>query len=233
MIKKLTAIVVDSSTKQGRLFDLMIQSLIVLSIISFSIETLPNLNKDLLHFLDTFELICVIIFTTEYVLRVFLSNGFKYAFSFFGLIDAIAIIPFYVSIGLDLRSVRVFRLFKLFRLFKMLKYSKSIDRIQQAFNDVKNELIIFFVATGFVLYLSAVGIYYFENTAQPDQFKSVFHSLWWAVTTLTTVGYGDMYPITSGGKLFSTFIVFIGLGLVAVPSGLLATAFSKGFKKEK
>tara|TARA_Y100000589_G_scaffold124557_1_gene118802 strand:- start:829 stop:1530 length:702 start_codon:yes stop_codon:yes gene_type:complete len=233
MIKKLTAIVVDSSTKQGRLFDLMIQSLIVLSIVAFSIETLPNLNKDLLLFLDRFELICVIIFTVEYVLRVFLSSGFKYAFTFFGLIDAIAIIPFYVSTGLDLRSVRVFRLLKLFRLFKMLKYSKSIDRIQQAFNDVKSELIIFFVATGFVLYLSAVGIYYFEHTAQPDQFKSVFHSLWWAVTTLTTVGYGDMYPITAGGKLFSTFIVFIGLGLVAVPSGLLATAFSKGFKKEE
>ena len=108
----------------------------------------------------------------------------------------------------------------------MLKYSRSIDRIQQAFNDVKNELIIFFVATGFVLYLSAVGIYYFEHNAQPEQFKSVFHSLWWSVTTLTTVGYGDMYPITAG-KLFSTVIVFIGLGLVAVPSGLLATAFLK------
>ena len=232
MIKKLNSIVVDSSSKEGRLFDLIIQSLIVLSIVAFSIETLPNLNKDLLHFLDKFELICVIIFTVEYVLRVFLSNKFKYAFTFFGLIDAIAIIPFYVSTGLDLRSVRVFRLLKLFRLFKMLKYSRSIDRIQQAFNDVKNELIIFFVATGFVLYLSAVGIYYFEHNAQPEQFKSVFHSLWWSVTTLTTVGYGDMYPITSGGKLFSTIIVFIGLGLVAVPSGLLATAFSKGLKKE-
>ena len=115
----------------------------------------------------------------------------------------------------------------------MLNYSKSIDRIQQAFNDIKSKLIIFFVATGFVLYLSAVGIYYFEHTVQPDQFKSVFHSLWWAVTTLSTVGCGDMYPITAGGKLFSTFIVFIGLGLVAVPSGLLATAFSKGFKKEE
>ena len=86
------------------------------------------------------------------------------------------------------------------------------------------------MVTSFLLYLSAVGIYYFENAAQPEKFKSVFHSLWWAVTTLTTVGYGDMYPITTGGKLFSTLIVFLGLGLVAVPSGLLATAFSKGFK---
>ena len=104
--------------------------------------------------------------------------------------------------------------------------------MQKAINDIKDELLIFFITTGFVLYLSAVGIYYFEMMLMPEQFKSVFHSLWWSVTTLTTVGYGDMYPITTGGKLFSTLIVFIGLGLVAVPSGLLATAFSKGFKKK-
>ena len=233
MIGFIKKVVIDDSTKLGRAFDLIIQSLIVLSIVAFSVETLPNLNKDLLYFLDRFELICVIIFTVEYILRVFLSDKFKYAFSFFGLIDAIAILPFYATTGLDLRSVRIFRLLKLFRLFKLFKYSKSIDRMQQAFNDIKNELLIFFIATGFVLYLSAVGIYYFEHAAQPEQFKSVFHSLWWSVTTLTTVGYGDMYPITAGGKMFSTVIVFIGLGLVAVPSGLLATAFSKGFKKEE
>ena len=233
MIKKLTAIVEDCSTKQGRLFDLMIQSLIVLSIVAFSVETLPNLNKDLLLFLDRFELICVIIFTVEYLLRVFLSSGFKYAFTFFGLIDLFAVLPFYIASGFDLRALRIFRLLRVFRTFKLLKYSSSLDKMINAFSSVKNELIIFFIATSFLLYLSAVGIYYFENPAQPEQFKSIFHSLWWAVTTLTTVGYGDMYPITAGGKIFSTVVVFIGLGVVAVPSGLLATAFSKGFKKEE
>ena len=117
MIKKLTAIVEDCSTKQGRLFDLMIQSLIVLSIVAFSVETLPNLNKDLLLFLDRFELICVIIFTVEYVLRVFLSSGFKYAFTFFGLIDLFAVLPFYIASGFDLRAVRIFRLLRVFRTF--------------------------------------------------------------------------------------------------------------------
>ncbi len=110
MLKALKNIVVDSSTNQGRLFALIIQSLIVLSIIAFSIETLPNLSKDTLFFLDVFEFSCVIIFTVEYILRVLLSDKFNYAFSFFGLIDIIAIIPFYVATGLDLRSVRVFRL---------------------------------------------------------------------------------------------------------------------------
>ena len=84
-----------------------------------------------------------------------------------------------------------------------------------------------------MLYVSSVGIYYFENEAQPDQFKSVFHSMWWAVATLTTVGYGDVYPITFGGKLFTTFIVFIGMGLVAVPTGLLASALSKTIGENK
>ena len=82
------------------------------------------------------------------------------------------------------------------------------------------------------MYLSSIGIYYFENQAQPELFKSVFHSLWWAVTTLTTVGYGDMFPITVGGKLFSTLVVFIGLGIVAIPTGLFASALSKTFKKD-
>jgi voltage-gated potassium channel len=145
----------------------------------------------------------------------------------------VAILPFYITSGVDLRSLRIFRLLRVFRAFKFLKYNDSLDRLLNAFRSIKNELIVFSVATAFLLYLSAVGIYYFENPAQPEKFKSIFHSLWWAVTTLTTVGYGDMYPITTGGKLFSTLIVFLGLGLVAVPSGLLATAFSKGFKNEE
>lgn len=78
-----------------------------------------------------------------------------------------------------------------------------------------------------MLYLSAVGIYYFEHQAQPELFQSVFHSLWWAVTTLTTVGYGDMYPITVGGRIFTFFVLMIGLGIVAVPTGLIASAMSK------
>ena len=110
--------------------------------------------------------------------------------------------------------------------------TSSGDFFSLAFNSVKKELVVFAVATFFLLYVSAVGIFYFENPAQPEQFKSVFHSLWWAITTLTTVGYGDMYPITSGGKVFTTFIVFIGMGMVAVPTGLLASAFSTTFNKK-
>ena len=87
--------------------------------------------------------------------------------------------------------------------------------------------------TFFLLYISAVGIYYFENPAQPEVFKSVFHSLWWAVETFTTVGYGDICPVTVGGKVFSFFMLMLGLGIIAVPSGLIASALSKIFNKRE
>ena len=231
-MKELLIRLTNSDTKIGRVFDVFIQVLILLSLVSFSIETLPNVGETTSRILNTFELLCVVIFSLEYLLRLLSTKSFKYAFTFSGVIDLVAILPFYITSGVDLRSLRIFRLLRVFRAFKLLKYSNSLNRLLNAFSSIKNELIVFSVATAFLLYLSAVGIYYFENAAQPEKFKSVFHSLWWAVTTLTTVGYGDMYPITTGGKLFSTLIVFLGLGLVAVPSGLLATAFSKGFKNE-
>ena len=225
-------LVIDNTTRYGKIFDLAIQLLIMLSLITFSIETLPNIDNSLIHVINQFELVCVIIFSVEYIIRLFLTPKFKYVFSFFGIIDLLAILPFYIASGIDLRSVRVLRLLRLFRVFKLFKYNNAMDRITSAFIKIKSELVIFLVATFFLVYLASVGIYYFENAEQPEQFKSVFHSLWWAITTLTTGGYGDVYPITAGGKIFTTFIVFIGLGLVAIPTGLLATAFSDTFKKD-
>ena len=116
-------------------------------------------------------------------------------------------------------------------IFKLFKYSSAIDRLVLAFSEIKKEITIFLIGAFFFIYVSSIGIYYFENEVQPETFKSVFHSMWWAVTTLTTVGYGDMYPITLGGKIFTTFVVFVGMGMVAVPTGLLASALSKTFKK--
>jgi voltage-gated potassium channel len=234
MYKILHRIVIDSDTKSGRFFDLFIQALILLSLISFSLETLPDLNSKTKYILSLFELISVIIFSVEFILRIVLTKSpFRYVFSFFGIIDLLAILPFYLASGIDLRSIRIFRLFRLFRIFKLLKYNSAIDRVSDAFSSIKKELAVFGVATVFLLYVAAVGIYYCENPVQPEKFKSVFHSLWWSVTTLTTVGYGDMYPITVGGKLFTSLIVFIGMGMVAIPTGLLASAFSKTFQKEE
>lgn len=227
----LRKIIIETDTKQGKVFEVLIQSLIVLCLLSFSFETLPNLGEKYKVLLSSFKFICVVFFSIEYILRVWLTKPSKaYVFSFFGIIDLLAIIPFYFASGIELRSIRIFRLF---RILKFFKFSSAMDRLIEAFIAIKNELIIFGVGTIFLIYVSSVGIYYFENPVQPQVFKSVFHSLWWAVTTLTTVGYGDMYPITIGGKVFTTIIVFIGIGMVAVPTGLLASSLSKTISSKK
>ena len=224
----LKVIIEESDTRSGRFFDLFIQALIILSLISFSIETLPDLNKQAVNALRIIEVFTVIVFTVEYILRIVVSGRkLKFIFSFYGLIDLLAILPFYVTTGIDLRSIRIFRLLRLFRIFKILRYSDAIRRFKIAFISIKEELLVFFIATILLLYVSAVGIYYFEHEVQPEQFSSVFHSLWWAVATFTTVGYGDVYPVTVGGKIFTFIMLMIGLGIISVPTGLIASALTK------
>lgn len=224
----LKEIIEDSNTKLGKIFDLVIQGLIVFSLVTFSIETLPDLSESTKYYLNIAEAVTVMIFTTEYLLRLYVSDKkINFVFSFFGIIDVLAVLPFYISSGIDLRSIRIFRLLRLVRILKLARYNKAVRRFRCAFFIVKEELALFFFVAMFVLYLSGVGIYYFENSAQPDVFKSVFHSLWWSVATLTTVGYGDIYPITVGGKCFTFVVLIVGLGIVSVPAGLVSSALSK------
>jgi len=206
-------------------FALCIQTLILISIISFSIETLPGLSQESQDLLHIIEVTTVLIFTVEYLLRIIVADKkSSFIFSFYGIIDLIAILPFYLTVGLDLRSFRIFRLLRIFLVFKLTRYSKALDRLLRAFQLVRTDLALCMMATIVFVYLYAVGIYYFENPAQPDQFKSVFHSLWWAVATLTTVGYGDIYLITVGGKIFTFVILMIGLGIITISTGIMAAA---------
>jgi len=220
-------IVERNDTIPGRIFDLVVQILIVLSIVTFSVETLPDLDTGTRGLLEITEVIIVIIFTLEYLLRLYVAEKkISYVLSFYGVVDLIAILPFYILSGVDLQSVRVFRMLRFFRAIKLFRYNKAMGRFLRAFTIIKEEIILFTVVTAMLLYLSAVGIYYFENEAQPEAFKSIFHSLWWAVATLTTVGYGDIYPVTIGGRIFTFVILMVGLGIIAVPAGLLASALS-------
>jgi voltage-gated potassium channel len=234
MIKsKLREIVEDTTTKKGKYFDYFIQLIILLSLISFSLETLPNISEDLRLILEKFELVSIIIFSVEYLLRVFVSKKpFKYIFSFYGVIDVLAILPFYLNRFLDLRFLRAFRIFRIFRALKLIRYNKALNRFNRAFKIVKEELVLFFIVTLILLFITSAGIYSFEHEAQPEVFKSIFHSGWWSIVTLTTVGYGDVYPITLGGKVFTFFVLIIGIGIIAVPAGLVGTALSKARELE-
>tara|TARA_B100000315_G_scaffold103475_1_gene94827 strand:+ start:749 stop:1453 length:705 start_codon:yes stop_codon:yes gene_type:complete len=229
----LKSIIESQDTKSGLIFDLFIQILIILSLISFSIETLPNLSKESIEWLNLFESISIGIFSIEYLLRVYVSDRkLTYVFSFYGLVDIIAILPYFILSGIDLRSIRIFRLLRVFRILKLFRFNDSIITLKKAFLNIKNELLLFTFVTMIVLYIASVGIYFFEKDAQPEQFQSIFHAMWWAICTLTTVGYGDIYPITIGGKIFTSIITLIGIGIVAIPTGLLASSLTSITKKD-
>ena len=205
--------------------ELLIQALIALNLIAFTIETLPDLSKTTRSVLQIFEVASILIFTVEYLMRLCLTRPWhRYAYSFFGIIDLLAILPFYIMVGLDLRSMRIFRLLRLIRILKLTKYSSALQRMRRAFYIAREEIILSSLISAIVLYLSAGGIYFFEHKAQPENFSSIFESFWWAICTLTTVGYGDVYPITTGGRIFTSFILIIGIGIVAIPTGLFASA---------
>jgi voltage-gated potassium channel len=231
---KLDKIINDNTTRKGRLFDYTIQFLIFISLVAFAVETLPNNSEKLSFVLNLIEIASVIIFTIEYLLRIYISKKpFKYIFSFYGVIDFLAIFPFYLNIGIDLRSLRAFRVFRVFRALKIVRYNKALRRFGLAAKIVREEVILFMIVILIFIFLVSSGIYFFENEAQPESFKSIPHSFWWTIVTLTTVGYGDVFPITVGGKIFTFFVLIIGVAVVTVPAGLVATALGEARKMEE
>lgn len=223
-----------NDNKLSRWFAFFIQALILLSLITFSVETLPNLRPQTKTILRAIEIFCVVVFTVEYILRIYVADSKpRFIFSFFGLIDLVAILPFYLSFGVDLRSLRALRFLRLFRILKLVRYNKAMNHFVRAIKSAKEEILLFIFITLMLIYFSAVGIYYFENEAQPEHFTSIFDSLWWAIITLTTVGYGDVYPITVGGKVFTFFILMIGLGIVAIPTGIISSALTRSVDKKE
>lgn len=216
----------DENSAAGRRFAFFIQGMIILSIITFSLETVPELERAYGAAFHSIELATLIIFVIEYLLRVaFSQKRLAFVFSFFGIVDLIAILPAFI--GADFRAMRALRLIRIFKLFR---YSASFDRIGEAFSSVRRELTLFFTFTILLIYVSSVGIYFFEHEAQPEVFRSILDCLWWSVATLTTVGYGDIYPVTAGGRLFTTIVVMVGIGIIAVPTGLISSALTKVVK---
>lgn len=234
MKQYIKSIVEINDNNKSKYFAFFIQALILLSIVTFSIETMPNLKPQTKLILQNIEIFSVVVFTIEYLLRIYVADSKpRFVFSFFGIIDLLAILPFYLSFGVDLRSLRALRFLRLFRVLKLVRYNRAINHFTRAISTAKEEIFLFIFVTLILIYFSAIGIYYFENQAQPDHFSSIFDSLWWAIITLTTVGYGDVYPITVGGKIFTFFILMIGLGIVAIPTGIISSALTKSIDKKE
>tara|TARA_B100001250_G_C19776894_1_gene779993 strand:+ start:1131 stop:1835 length:705 start_codon:yes stop_codon:yes gene_type:complete len=217
--------------KTARFIDFIIYGVIFIDVIDHGLQTMDLFSGYHLFF-EIWDYVALTIFITEYILRVYSNpNRIKFVFSFWGIIDMLAIIG--VGACVWGHSVGALREIRVLRFLSLFKYEPAAVNLYNTFSKITRELIFFSHLTVFLLYVSAVGIYYFENPTNSENFPDIFHSMWWAVATLTTVGYGDVYPITDGGRLFASFVVFIGLGIVAVPAGLIAGAFADVFKKNK
>ena len=221
--EKLRAIV------QGNIFSGIIQFLILVSAVVFVIESdRQDLEVDpyKTHFV-VLDVIFLALFSIEYGLRVYIEPRKRdFVLSFYGVIDLLAILPSLVFVP-GFRVLRILRFLRVFRIFKATRFVLAVDRLADALREIYQELLALVILSVMLVYLAACGIHYFEREVQPEKFGSILDSMWWAVVTLTTVGYGDVYPVTPGGRIFTAFATLIGVGLIAIPSGLLASVLTQ------
>lgn len=212
----------------GHAFDYVMIAVILISVSLMAIETLPNFPEKFETPSDILNWVVIVIFTIEYGLRYWTSEKkLKYVFSFWGLIDLAAILPFWSSLFIGLPAGETLMSLRILRVAKLLRFVANMDLLQRAFELMWRDLLVVLFLAVIMMFCTAFGIYVFEHDVQPDAFKSIPHSFWFAITTLTTVGYGDIYPITVGGKAFTFFILMIGLGVVALPAGLVSAALTQ------
>jgi len=218
----------------GRGVAVILNGLIIVSALVVALETMPDLQACCSAGFAGLELAFVVIFGLEYGLRLWASpRPWRYATSVAGIIDLLAFLPSLLALGTDWQAIRVLRLLRLLRLAKLGRLARAQARLVLAFRSVRDEMAVFSALALFILYVASVGIYHFEHEAQPEAFGSIPESMWWAVATLTTVGYGDVYPITVGGRIFTGIVLLIGLGIVAVPTALIASSIGKEREAEE
>lgn len=214
--------------------------LILANVVVVILETVDELEAPYRKYFYAFEIISVTIFSIEYLIRIWVINlhpnfrgavrgRLKYALTPMALIDLASVMPFYLPVALsaDLRMLRILRLFRIFLLFKMARYVESINTFHRVLRAKKAELAVTLVMILILLVLASSAMYVAENAAQPDKFPNIPAALWWGVITLTTIGYGDVFPITPVGKIIGSFSAFMGSGLFALPTGILASGFSE------
>lgn len=230
----------------GRIFNYFIVTLISLNVAAVILETVQSLSLRYDTLFKTFELVSVLIFTVEYILRLLICTNnpdyrrpvlgrLRYALTFMALVDLTAILPFYLPMvmALDLRIVRAIRLLRLFRIFKLGRYSESMKTLIRVLKAKKEELYITAFVVLILLITASSLMYYVEHGPQPEVFSSIPAAMWWGVATLTTVGYGDIFPVTTLGKIMGSFIAFLGIGLFALPAGILGSGFVEEMNRKK
>ncbi|MBP2626317.1 MAG: Ion transport protein [Firmicutes bacterium] len=226
-------------------FHIFMVILILLNVLAVMLETVDQIAEQYADILLYFEYFSVALFSVEYLLRIWCCNvnkkytghiigRLKFIFTPLALIDLLSVIPFYLPIFItfDLRFIRLIRLSRIFRLFKLGRYSSAYTLIKHVIIAKKEYLTITMIFGMTLLIISSCMMYFVEHEAQPEIFSSIPATMWWGIVTLTTVGYGDAYPITPLGKFLSAILALLGIGLFALPAGILASGFSEEIHKQ-
>ena len=234
-----------TTDKASRAFQIFIVGLISANVVMVILETEEAIKNPYGFLFNPFEIFSVIIFTIEYAGRIIVCtlnpkyankkySRLRFVLSPMMLVDLAAILPFFLPfIVMDIRFVRIIRLFRLFRLFKLARYSDSMKTLGDVFKAKAGDLsVAFFVL--FIVWIFASSLMYFaEHEAQPEDFGSIPSSMWWGIITLTTIGYGDTYPVTPAGKIIGTGVAVLGIAVYAIPAGIMASAFTEELRKKR
>ncbi len=248
-LRSRTFAILETSQKDDKatlVDDALLTGLILVNVVAVVLETVPGWAARYGTVFNAIEWVSGPAFTLEYGLRLWAcQEDPRYARPVAGrlccalrpllLVDLLAILPFWLPmlIPLDLRILRALRLIRLLRLFKMARYVESLHTIGTVIRSRREELLITLSAIGILLLVASTLMFYAENAAQPEAFSSIPKAMWWGVTTLTTVGYGDLYPITPLGRFMGAIIAILGVGLFALPAGLLASGFSEALQNRR
>ena len=220
-----------------RIFEWIVILTILVSIFEIVLDSVPSIHNEYATLLTHFEIYSLIFFTIEYIARVYsivedrrykhsVKGRLKYMATPIAIVDLLAFLPFYlIFLPVDLRFLRIFRLMALFRMFKIARYLHALSIFRRVLKDRKEQLVLSFIFILFVLVVISFIMFYAENEAQPDKFSSIPATMWWGIATLTTVGYGDIVPITALGKFLGGLFAIAGVGLLALPAGILSSGF--------
>ena len=238
----------EGDDRVSRFVDISLMIMILASVAAVILETVPAIQEYGSRAFYLFNVFTVAVFSVEYLLRIWVSvekeesgpgahwliGRVRYVASPMALVDLLAILPFYLPfLGIDLRSMRALRLFRMLRIFKFSRYSQGVRVMMSVIKQRKPELVAAVGMLSCLLVLAASVIYYAEREMQPEAFSSIPAAMWWAIATLTTVGYGDVYPITLAGRFFGAVTAVAGLLIIALPTGIIGAGFVSAFEEER
>ncbi len=233
---KLYEIVFEADTPQGKAFDIILLISILFSILIVMLESVDSYNQKFSSFFNSIEWFFTIIFTIEYILRIIIVNKkSKYIFSFYGIIDLLTILPFFIGLFLpfgakSLAIIRSFRLLRVFRIFKLPRYVSESQTLIKALIASKQRIGVFFFFVIMIVFILGTVMYLIED--KDAGFTNIPQSIYWAVVTLTTVGYGDIAPVTPLGKFIAGFVMILGYAIIAIPTGIITSEMNKANKKD-